>query len=83
MNTEFIAKRINEYQENPILEPLRCENKSSHRLLKAFVENEKVMLKCAECDYVETDILPFFTLDDYEEKLLEEMRWVEELERFI
>ena len=55
-DTDFIVKRITEWQNNPLLHPLTCGINSRHQLLQPVVHDEKVLLECPDCDYLQTHI---------------------------
>lgn len=44
---------IKRWQKNDNVHSLTCGNDSSHSPLYAIEENEKVVLKCPDCDYVQ------------------------------
>lgn len=44
---------LKKYQNNPYVHPLTCGRDSRHNILIPFEENDKVILKCPDCDYVQ------------------------------
>ena len=65
MNNKQRIKILTSYQDNPMVHPLTCGNNSSHQNLIPVEENDQVILKCLDCDYIQY-------LDDEWIKLLRE-----------
>ena len=56
-----ILEAIRKYQECGTVHPLTCGNDSMHRNLEGKEINDKVVLICLDCDYIQTYI-PTFVL---------------------
>lgn len=50
---EEYVRRVLEYQKNPHVHPLTCENDSSHELLIPGFKGTNVILYCPTCGYVQ------------------------------
>ena len=46
-----IVWKIMQHQANGMAHPLTCENDSNHFNLIPVVEDDRVILKCPDCDY--------------------------------
>ena len=64
MNNQQRIKILTSYQDNPMVHPLTCIS-SNHENLIPVEENNEVILKCLDCDYIQS-------LDDEFIKLLHE-----------
>ena len=56
MILEDKIKRIKEWQNCSFVHPLTCGNDSSHGLLTPFVDDDKLKLKCPDCEYIQEHI---------------------------
>lgn len=63
---ETILERIRKWQEEPIFHELTCGNDSTHALLKGELREEKVVLVCPSCAYVQTNIPDMFFSDEFD-----------------
>lgn len=61
-------EHIKKYQKNKNYHPLTCGNNSKHEVLYPVLGNDKVILKCLDCDYIQNWVPEcIYNLDvDYE-----------------
>jgi len=76
-DSNIIFDRIYDYQKNPVFHPLTCGINSGHKLLEPkIIDENKVILFCRDCNYVQEFIPDMFLEDDYEtdiENYIQEM----------
>ncbi len=53
MDNKKRIKILTSYQDNPMVHTLTCGNNSMHQNLVPIEENDEVILKCLDCDYVQ------------------------------
>jgi len=54
MNNKQKIKILKSYQDNPMVHPLTCGVNSMHENLIPIEEDEEVILKCLDCDYIQS-----------------------------
>ncbi len=59
-SNEEIIKAIESWQANDWVHPLTCGNNSLHENLIPVVQDGTIVLKCTDCDYVQTYIPEMF-----------------------
>jgi len=52
-NMEETIKIIEAYQRDPDFHPFTCRRNSNHTALVPHIENDLIVLKCHDCDYVQ------------------------------
>ena len=70
MSNEEIIKRVNSWQNAGFVHPLTCGNSSKHDNLYPDIENGKVILRCPNCKYTQSNIPP--SILEIEPELMEE-----------
>jgi Fe2+ or Zn2+ uptake regulation protein len=53
MTNKQKIKILTSYQDNQFVHPLTCGNNSNHQNLVPVEENDKVILKCLDCNYIQ------------------------------
>ena len=53
MTNEDIIAAIAKQQSDTRFHPLTCGNDSRHKVLVGVVVDDKVVLKCEDCDYIQ------------------------------
>ncbi|MCE5220029.1 MAG: hypothetical protein LLF98_01875 [Clostridium sp.] len=53
MDNKQRLKILTSYQDNPMVHPLTCGKNSNHQNLVPVEEDDKVILKCSDCDYIQ------------------------------
>lgn len=53
MKNEEIIERIRRWQSSSLVHPLTCGNDSNHTILQPKEIDEKVVLICEDCEYVQ------------------------------
>jgi hypothetical protein len=53
MENKQRMKILTSYQDNPMVHPLTCGNNSNHQNLVPIEKDNKVILKCLDCDYIQ------------------------------
>lgn len=53
MNLEDRVERIKKSQRDPNNHPLTCGNNSNHQVLEPHIEDDKIILKCPDCEYIQ------------------------------
>ena len=67
MNNKKIIEKVNKWQNADWLHPLTCGNNSNHKILQPIEKNNKIILKCLDCNY-EQEYIPsvILRMDIYE-----------------
>lgn len=58
ITNQLIINAVQVWQMTDCFHPLTCGKDSSHQNLIAIEINNKVVLKCPDCDYIQTNIPP-------------------------
>jgi len=62
----ILTETIYDHQHNPKFHPLTCGNNSNHALLYGDSHEIDLVLKCPDCDYVQTNI-PIGVIEDFKD----------------
>jgi hypothetical protein len=54
INNKQKIKILTSYQKNPMVHPLTCGVDSHHQNLVPIEEDDEVILKCLDCEYVQS-----------------------------
>lgn len=71
LKNEILIKRVKEYQNLGVAHPLTCGYNSLHNELIAIEKDNKLILKCVDCDYIQENIPDMFFHEKFDNFLNE------------
>lgn len=73
MSTQDIISAVNEWQKCGFVHPLTCIESNHQPLYPDLLENGRVVLRCRDCDFVQT-FIPFPITDAWKNRSLDKMK---------
>lgn len=80
MKHDIVLERIRKWQEEPVFHELTCGNDSGHELLKGEVRENKIVLVCPSCEYVQEYIPEMFFADSFDESYNQQKKMLDDLQ---
>lgn len=74
LTNQQIINKVNQWQNAGFVHPMNCRKNSLHQSLIPEERDNKVVLVCRDCDYVQNWIPEGVLLSDYVERIQEELR---------